>query len=193
MSIALLFLAAAPAANDAFSLQSLQKMGSCIVEVSPWSARQVLAMDYRTPEYADKLKGIGSGVAGRCMRYSSKFTSSGVLFAGSLAEALLKDQVKRKDLPQRIAYDPTRPAIEARSPGEEMALCAALHAPEATADLLQTEPASAEESQAVSLLAPVLGECLQKDTKVEMNRPAIRAMLALAAWRIATAPKGGAR
>ena len=153
----LLAFAAASAPSDEFSLRSLQEMGECIVEQTPWNAREVLAMDYRSPEYAEKLKGIGKGVAGRCMRHASKFSSSGVLFAGSLAEALLKDEVKRKDLPQRIAYDPARPLIEARSPGEEMALCTALKAPQETAGLLQTQPATPQESQAIQLLGPVLG------------------------------------
>lgn len=192
MSIALLFLAAAAASapgNDEQSLLALRDTGWCIVGETPWSVREVLAMDYRTPEYTRKLKELGSGVGGRCIHRASKLSSSGVLFAGSLAEAMLKANVKRKDLPKRIAYDPARQPIEARNPGEEMALCAALQAPDATAALLQTQPATREEAQAVQQIAPILGQCLKQGTQVEMNKPAIRAMLALAAWRIVAASK----
>lgn len=192
MSIAFLFLAAVSAAahgNDEQSLTALRDMGWCIVGETPWSVREVLAMDYRTPEYSRKVKDLGSGVGGRCIHRASVLSSSGVLFAGSLAEAMLKANVKRKDLPKRIAYDPARQPIEARSPGEEMALCAALQAPDATAALLQTQPATREETQAVQQIAPVLGRCLKQGTQAEMNKPAIRAMLALAAWRIVAASK----
>lgn len=195
MSIALLFLAAAaaPNGNDEQSLIALRDMGWCIVGETPWSVREVLAMDYRTPEYSRKVKDLGSGVGGRCIHRASVLSSSGVLFAGSLAEAMLKANVKRKELPKRIAYDPTRQPIEARSPGEEMSLCAALQAPDLTAALLQTQPATREETQAVQQIAPVLSRCLKQGTQVEMNKPAIRAMLALAAWRIVAASKETAK
>jgi hypothetical protein len=196
--IAFLALAAAapaatpPANSDPQSLRALHVIGACVADRLPWDARAVLALDYRTPEYADKLKTIGDR-AGRCVRTNAQLRSSGVLFAGALAEAMLKTHVKQKDLASRLAFDPARPAIEARSAGEEMTLCTALHAPKATAALFETRPATREEGEAENLLAPVMGECLQKDTKVEMNRPAIRAMLALAAYRIVNAPKKAAQ
>jgi hypothetical protein len=187
--------AAAPAVapkTDAYSLQALHRVGACIVDTTPWTAREALALDYRTPKYAEKLKSM-SGIAGRCMARRGDFRASGVLFAGALAEALLKTEVKRKDLPARLAFHLARPPIQARSPGEEMTLCTALKAPKATAALFETRPATREESEAENLLAPVMGECLRKDTTVEMNRPAIRAMLALAAYRIVKARGKGAQ
>jgi hypothetical protein len=186
------FAAVVSGTNDPRSLRSLQDMGTCIVDQTPWVAREVLALDYRSPEYAERIKALGARST-RCMGRSSEFRSAGVLFAGSLAEALLKFEVKRKDLPARIAFDPARRPIEARSPGEEMALCTALHAPEQTAALFRTRPGTPEETQAEEALAPTMGQCLQKDLKVEMNRPAIRSMLALAAYRIATTPKKAAQ
>jgi hypothetical protein len=182
-------VAAPPATNDEAARRALNMMGNCIANQTPWTARAVLAMDYRTPEYQEKLKTLGTGVGGRCLRYRSRLSSSGVLLAGALAEGMLHSQYKKKELPLRIAYDPARALIEARSVGEEMALCTAMKAPQVTADLLQTEPSTPAEDERIAALGPVLGECLQQGAKVEMNKPAIRAMLALAAWRVATTPR----
>jgi hypothetical protein len=38
----------------------------------------------------------------------------------------------------------------------------------------------------------VLGECLKKDAKMTLNKPALRSLLALAAWRIVNTPKTAA-
>ena len=109
------------------------------------------------------------------------------------------------DLLGKLAYSSTRSTMNAtrtsarhssrlspRSPTETMALCTALQAPQATARLLETEPTSKEESAAVGSIAPVLTECLKKDTQLTVNKPALRALLALAAWRIVTTPKAPA-
>ena len=186
------FAAAVSGTNDARSLQSLQDMGTCIVDQTPWAAREVLALDYRSPEYAEKMKTLGAQ-SGRCMAQPGVMRSGGVLFAGALAEALLKFEVKPRELPARIAFDPARPPITARSLGEEMTLCTAFRAPEQTAALLRTRPATEQETRAEEALAPVMAQCLRKDLKAEMNRPAIRSMLALAAYRIVTTPKQAAK
>jgi hypothetical protein len=180
--------AAAVSGSDAYSVQSLHDLGACIVDQAPWLARDVLALDYRSPEYAAKLKEIGAK-PWRCPGRRGDFRSAGVLFAGSLAEAMINFEVKPRNLPARIAYDPSRQPIVARSPGEEMTLCTAFHAPEQTAALFRTQPATPQESKAEEALGPVMSQCLRKDLKVEMNRPAIRSMLALAAYRIVTTPK----
>jgi hypothetical protein len=74
-----------------------------------------------------------------------------------------------------------------------MALCTALQAPKETVALLATQPATHEEMEAMTPLGPVLGSCLKKGATVELNKPAIRALLALAAYRIASMPKAPAQ
>jgi len=181
-------IAAAPM-NSAFSVQSLHRLGECIAHREPKTAREVLAMDFRSNEYKQKLKAIGTA-SSSCIPTNSNLQSAGLLFAGAVAEGLLKTEVKKDELPNRLAYDPARDLIEARSPTEEMALCTAFKAPEATAALLQTDPATAKEAEAEDSLASTLRDCLKKDAKIELNRPALRSMLALAAYRIITTPKG---
>jgi hypothetical protein len=164
----------------------MQNFGTCVVQQTPEGARQVLAMDYRSKPYADKLRAIAKG-HGRCAP-GSELKFNGVLFAGAMAEALLKSDLKPAALTHRLAYDPTRPAIPARSPTEAMALCTVLQAPDASARLFAADPASPEEAEAVEALGPTLTGCLAKGTTLSLNRPALRSVLALAAWRIASTP-----
>jgi len=170
--------------TDRFALQAMQNFGRCVVEQTPRGAREVLAQDYRTSDYSAALKALAKGHA-RCLP-NGRLKFGGVLFAGSLAEALLRSDVGASRLPQQLAFDPVREPIAARSDGETMALCTVLKAPDATARLLTTAAASDPETGAMEAIAPVLGECLAKGAKVEMTKPAMRALLALAAWRIVT-------
>jgi hypothetical protein len=187
--IGLLALAAATMPGDeAVSLQSLQDMGTCIVQEAPRDAREVLAMDFESPSYASRLKVIAAGHP-NCLGLARRFSSSGILFAGSLAEALLRPYEKDGRLSDRIGFDPAREAVTARSGTEAMALCTVLYAPKDTAAVLETKPGTREEIAAMEPLGPVLAKCLKKDMKVTLNKPAIRSMLALAAYRVLTTPK----
>ncbi len=184
--------ASAAKSSDDLAIQAVHNFGACIVREAPsGAAEQVLALDFNSEEYRTRLRAMAQGHE-RCVVGGWQLGSSPVLLAGAMAEALLKSEVKPEELPQRIAFDPARSTISARSPTETMALCTALQAPQATARLLETEPASREESAAVGSIAPVLTECLKKDTQLTVNKPALRALLALAAWRIVTTPKAPA-
>ena len=193
MSAALFIFAAAAAAStpDPIEIQALHNYGACIVEQTPRGAKQVLALDFRTPEYERKLEAIGKGHE-RCMTLGGRLGAAGVLLAGAMAEALLKSEVPRGSLPQQLAYDPSRPAIEARNVTEDMALCTVLHGPVETASVFATEPATEKEDEAMRTIGPKLVECLKKDTKLTLNKPALRSLLALAAWRIVTTPRSPA-
>lgn len=192
LALALSVAAAPPAKSEALALRQLHNFGECVVEMTPDGAEQVLAMDFRTDDYAEKLKAYAKG-HGRCLAPAGDFEASGVLFAGSLAEALLHSKAKPAELAQQLAFDPQRAAIAARSETETMALCTAMQAPQATSELLQTEPATKEEHEAMTHIVAVLPNCLKKDSSLTMNPPALRAVLALAAWRIVEAPKVAAQ
>ncbi len=185
MSVAyiLAFAAAAASQPDDLSIQAVHNFGACVVRTTSEGARRVLAMDYRTDAYREALRRLARG-HDRCVSPSWQLRSGEILLAGAMAEALLEADVKKADLPKRLSFDPQRPAIEARGPTEAMALCTALHEPRTTAELFRTEPGSREEKQAVQALDPVLTQCLSKNFKLTVNRPALRSLLALAAWRI---------
>ena len=189
MSVAyiLAFAAAAASQPNDLSVQAVHNFGACVVRYTPRGAERVLAMDYRTDAYREALRRLGLG-HDRCVTPGGRLKSQGVLLAGAMAEALLEAEVKEADLPKRLAFDPQRSRIEARGPTEAMALCTALHDPLGTAALFKTEPASRGEKEAVEALSPVLTDCLSKNVKLTVNMPALRSLLALAAWRIVSAP-----
>ena len=199
MSVAFFIFAAAAAAQapanndlqpDPRAVGVMQKYGTCVAWSDPARVRKVLALNYLEPGYHEALVALTNSEK-FCLEYGQlKF--SPVLFAGAMAEALLEKDVKRSELPQRLAYDSARETIAARSSTEAMALCTVLKAPQATAALLQSEPMTSAESQALQPLGPVLMDCLKKDMKLALNKPALRSVLALAAYRIVTTPKKAA-
>ena len=185
--IALLALAAA----DPLPMQAMHNFGACVVSYTPKGAREVLALDYRTPEYQRRLRRLLKGHE-RCA-VGSSIGSSSLMFAGSLAEAMLKAEVRPADLSQRLVLEPGQGKIEARSPMEAMALCTVIAAPRLTIALFTTEPGTPEEKAAFAPLAPVLTNCLQENMKLTVNRPGLRSLLSLAAWRIASTPRKAAQ
>jgi hypothetical protein len=198
MSIALFILAAAAAARvpanepQSVGIQAVHNYGACVVSRTPEGARKLLAMDFNSPEYAEQARRYLAG-NDRCMPFDARLQSSRLLFAGAMAEALLKLDVKHDQLPQRLAYDPARETIVARSPMEDMALCTVLQAPKETAKIFDTDPATSDEVEAMTPIGGVLGECLKKDMKLTVDKPGLRALLALAAWRIVNTPEAPAQ
>jgi hypothetical protein len=193
MSIAFLFLAAASArlSADDMSVKALHNFGKCVVERTPRGARELLEMDFRSPEYQKRLRAYAIG-HDYCIPFNGHLASSELLLAGALAEGLLKIEANPAELPGKLAFDPAREPIPARSETEAMALCTVLNAPQATAHLFDTEPATSEEITAMKPFGGVLGKCLKKDTKMTLNKPALRSLLALAAWRIVNTPRKAA-
>ena len=177
-----LMLAAAPVYGtkaDDLSLIAMHNFGACVVRTTPAGAEEVLAMDYRTDEYRNTLRRLAKG-HGRCTRARTELKFNGVLFAGAMAEALVEE--RRDGL---AAADRLKTPLPARSPVEAMALCAVVTSPSKVAGLLKTEVTTDEEVKAADALSPTLNACLSGVDKAELNRPALRSVLALAAWRIA--------
>ena len=65
-----------------------------------------------------------------------------------------------------------------------MGICIVRAAPAEVAALFATEPASAGEAAAMRAVTPHLGRCLRTGVEAHFNRPAVRSILALAAFRL---------
>jgi hypothetical protein len=173
---------------EELALQALHNFGACVVSRTPDGARQLLSLDFSSSDYEKSMQRYIRG-HDYCIPVNSRMSSSGLLFAGAVAEASLKFGSKSADLPRRMGFDAEREVIAARGPSEEMALCTVLNAPEETARIFATEPATAEETAALKPLGGVLTQCLKKGAQLTINKPALRALLALAAWRIVNTPR----
>lgn len=191
MIVASLFLAAAAPASagaEDLAVQAIHNYGTCVVQHTPQGARAVLAMDYRSEEYRKRLRAYMKG-HDYCIGMDASIGSNTLLMAGALAEALLKTDVRRDDLAARLAFDPQREVIDARSPSEAMALCTVMADPANVARIFESEPTTHDEVNALKPIGPSLTECLKKGTSMTLNKPGLRALLALAAWRIVTTPR----
>lgn len=172
---------------DSVAIQAVHNFGACVAQQTPRGAREVLALDFRSDEYQKKFRAMVQG-HNRCIPFDGKLGTARLLFAGAMAEALLEQDRSSDALPRQLAYNPAREVIVARSSLEEMALCAVMQAPEETAHLFAIMPATDDEVRAMQPFGSILSKCLKESTKAELNRPALRSLLALAAWRVASAP-----
>jgi hypothetical protein len=193
---ALLLLAMPPAEPDRGApskpedLRMLHDYARCIVEANPAQAARILRLDYRTDSYRRSLGNL-VGSPRRCAPFGGRLRMAGVLLAGSFAEALLPHALAGRPLVAGVAHDPAKAAIEARDDGEYLGLCAVRSMPGQVAALLATAPASDDEKRAVAAITPRLSSCVREGAAATLNRPALRALLALAAYRIViqSAPK----
>jgi hypothetical protein len=182
-------------------IRILARFSNCVARLNPARSRALLALDYRTDQYRRDMLRL-AGHNDDCVPPGSRLAFGAVLFAGGLAENLLRRRGAVADLGAFVALDPARPAIAARDEIELMALCVVRASPAKVSALLQTGPASEEEGAALRTLMPELNSCLSAGSSVRVNRLSSRAILALAAYRLAdhngwnrvpaaTAPSGG--
>jgi hypothetical protein len=165
-------------------IRILARFSNCVARFNPQRSRALLALDYRTAQYRRDMLQL-AGANDECLPPGSRLAFGGVLFTGGLAENLLRRGGALADLSAFVALDPARPAIAARDEIELMALCVVRASPAKVSALLQTAPASEEEGAALRTLMPDFNSCLSAGGSVRVNRLSGRAILALAAYRLA--------
>lgn len=170
--------------------QAMYNFAGCIVETSRPGVEKLLSGDYRTKEYHADARKMAKG-HDRCAT-GSKLAFSQLLFTGNLAEHLLADEFSAATLAADLGRDRSATPIAARSDSEAISMCIAMRAPQDTAALFRTEVMSDNEKAALTAIAPQLPGCIKEGTEFKTNRAGLRALLALAAYRIAVTSKEGA-
>lgn len=177
--------------SSAADIRGLHDYAQCVAAAQPRRARALLAMDHRGREYQEGARRLYGPEPGCWRRLSdgperrvSQVRFNARMFAARMAERFLRADLAGADLAARVALDPARPAIPARSEEELMSLCTVRAAPAQVAAIFASEPASREEAAAVNALVPHIGQCLTAGATGEFNHAAIRSMLALAAYRL---------
>ncbi|MDB5692272.1 MAG: hypothetical protein JWO81_1335 [Alphaproteobacteria bacterium] len=172
--------------SEPLALLAMHNFAACAVDRTPHGAEALLALDYRTREYRETLSRFAKGHED-CAP-GSELAFSGIFFAGGIAERLLHNKGDAATVARLLAYDPARPALRARDENELTALCMDRQAPDQATALFATDPGSDAETAAFRALGPTLVSCVRAGRTVKLERPVLRAMLALAAWRLVSQP-----
>lgn len=162
---------------------ALMQFSRCVAARQRTQARALLAMDYTTEAYRTAL--LRLSVPSCVPNGRGRLRFGGILFAGDLAEILLPAMSSHGSLAEHVALNPGAAPFHAHDQGEMMSVCVVRAAPADTEALLATEQGSAEEGAALRVIAPQIGPCLASGVSMQLNRPGVRAMLALAAYRLA--------
>jgi len=168
--------------ETAQAAQAMRNFAICAANRSPAGARALLTSDRHAASYPEALQRFARGhndcAPGARLRFG------GILLRGGLAEALLRGPIRNGGLARLVAYDPSRPAMNADNQSDAMALCTVREAPGAVEALLATEPGSAGEGAAAAALTPTMTSCLSTGQRLQANRPGLRALLAISAFRL---------
>jgi hypothetical protein len=172
------------ATPDALSVQAIHNYAGCVANTTPRGAAEALELDFSSPAYGKKISQLSKGHSdSRCMS-ASRLQYNQVLFAGGMAERLLVDKVQPARFPTMVAYDPASAPIKARSAQEVIGMCMVRAEPAKSWAVFATAPTSHEEASAMQALAPTLINCVPAGQKMALNKPGLRALLALAAYRL---------
>jgi hypothetical protein len=176
---------------DGPTIVAAHRFAACVADESPREAERALAIDPGSGAYGRAVQGMASGheacTTGKHLQFDD------MLLAGGMAEHLLQARAGSAPLAPLFAYDPAAPLLRARDETDLTALCTIRKDPDAVAALFATEPASEAEDRAERAIGPSLVACVKAGQTIRLNRPALRAMLALAGWRIVAERVGGRR
>jgi hypothetical protein len=174
---------------DGPAIVAAHRFAACVVDESPREAERTLALDPGSGAYGRAVQSMASGheacTPGEHLHFDD------MLLAGGMAEHLLTTRAAAAPLAPLLAYDPAAPLLRARGETDLTALCTVRKDPDAVAALFATEPASEAEDRAERAIGPSLVACVKAGQTIRLNRPALRAMLALAGWRIVEARDPG--
>lgn len=179
------------AKSQDLALAAIHNFGICVADRTPRGPQALFALEPGSAAYAQKLSALAKG-HDYCA-ISSEIKFNGQLFAGALAERLLANSPPAGGLTSALAYDPAKPEIKARNIVEYTGLCLARQKPADVDALFRTEPASPEEKAALGRLAGALPSCVQAGQQMKINGPGLRAIVALAAYRIVKFSDGASR
>lgn len=167
--------------NTPGGLRAVQQFGACVADASTAKARKTLAGDFRTSDYRLALKQLAD--ANRScpsFRGYSRLQSSGLLFAGAIAERLVERDGLAVNI--QLAKAATGPAVETYSPTDRASVCVVRSVPDEVAKLFESDVATPAEKTAADALKPVMAACMQGQ-RVDVTDDGLRAMLATAAFR----------
>jgi len=177
--------------NERLQRLAVAAWTACIANEFPQDVNDLLVMDYRSNVYGDLITDLADRrVSEECFREMPRayrrIQLGGLPFAGGLAEEMIEAE-EQQTLVMRLSMAVVGEPAETYSYTDQVANCMALGAPNLVADLFATDPASDEETAALTQLAPVQAICTRNGNAIEASALAMRSMLATASFRILAA------
>ena len=174
--------AAAARSNDSLALEALRNYAVCAVGRTPAGAVKLLELDPMSREFGQAARRYAKGHGG-CMGGGGRLGFDGLPFAGDLAEAVIARHYPGASLAAAAAGE-----VTPRYWAEAIGVCVARARPDAVAAVLETKPGSDAEVEALKPTGAVLPGCIPNGRTLSLNRPAVRAIYALGAYRLLSAP-----
>lgn len=169
------------------ALVALRSFGQCVVSNSRDMAARTIRSDFTSRRYRNALRQLARNNQG-CLRVRGRLSGTGLMFAGAVAEALLREDPAPINV--RLARAADSPPPPAYAPTDRVALCTVRSVPDQVASLFASEPGSGGENDAIAALAPAVRLCSQGGPEVQVPPAGLRAMLATAAYRVVTNGQG---
>jgi hypothetical protein len=164
------FKAAQP---DPAAVRIMDVYARCVVARDPKQATKIVSSDYRTDLYQKEIRDFAMSQK-RCLPRAGKLKFQAVIFAGMMAEDLMRrSHIVISDL-GRLPPPPEPNGVIA---------CVVRTQPTQVSELLRTTPASSQEAIAISRLQGTLGDCLPREQAPLTNNVILRAQLALVSYR----------
>jgi len=174
--------------SEDLAIQAMHFYAACIVNQTPQGAREALALDSGSQEYHKKLLRLADGHKDQCVG-GNNMRFNDVLLAGALAERL----IQLYDAPPRFgAMIAAAKPLNAHNDLEVMAVCVTRAEPDKVWALFQTDPTSQAEIAALNAMSPTIVGCIKSGQKIALNKPGLRAELAISAYRLGHEEASGA-
>lgn len=165
------------------ALAALRTYATCAVQHTARGAERVLSMDIESPQYGEAIRSFARGHS-YCSPAGSRLKFTGVLFAGDLAEALIRQGYAGQPLAPRFAVAAPEAYLPPHGWGEAIGMCVTRAEPAAVEAVLATAPGSDDEVHALDQTGSSLAGCIPKGKTLKINKPMVRAFYALGAWRL---------
>lgn len=173
-----------PAVDTPAERLALRKLTVCFAALRPRWARAVLSYPYLSDPQASAAAVIVSG-DDNCLgrgEVAVAFRTSGVV--GALAENYLRAATAQLEL-ERVSA-----ALRTVTPlnvSEDFALCLTSRNPAAALNLVGTDPGSADETRAASVVATGVPACTRPTERLNVDLQSLRALVSTALYRAVAA------
>lgn len=162
---------------------AMHSSGACVADRSPELATDVLNRDFQTRSYRAGLDALARH-NGDCFRRGSRMRPTSLVFAGAIAESLLK--ASPQPLNVRLARASQGPAAPHYSEADRTAMCVVRSVPDDVGRLFAAQIDSDAETEAYRALDVPVRVCAPRGVRLDATPAGLRAILATAALRTVT-------